>query len=43
MKKASDDQQPMNWISDGGTLFSASDVAPPALMDEGRVDYSYSI
>ena len=33
MKKASEDQRPMNWISDGGTPFSASDVAPPALMD----------
>ena len=33
MKKASEDQRPMNWMSDGGTPCSASDVAPPALMD----------
>jgi len=33
MKKASEDHRPMNCIREGGTPFSAKEVAPPARID----------
>ena len=33
MRKAFEDHRPKGWIIDGGTLFSASDMALPARMD----------
>ena len=33
IRNVSDDQRPIAWIKEGGTPFSASEVAPPACID----------